>query len=659
MNLLDQKSKTKPKYDAESIQVLEGLSAVRKRPAMYIGSVGRTGLHHLVYEIVDNAVDESMAGFCNNIKLEILKDDIIQVTDDGRGIPVAMHPKYKIPTLEVILTKLHSGGKFDNESYKVSGGLHGVGLSVVNALSTWLELTIRRDGEIHKQRYERGDKASEVQVIGKIAEDDPNQTGTMITFKADPQIFNETTVYEYETLKTRIRETAFLTKGLFIEIVDYREEEIKKDVYHYEGGIKSWVHEINEASGRELITPDPIYLEGEKDEVLVEVSLGYNEGFNKQNQFSFANNINTREGGTHLTGFRQALTSSIKNYQKRMDESKSKQKNKNNKKTNKEEVQIEGDDVREGLVAVVSVKLRDPQFEGQTKMKLGSNSVRGVVHSIVYDGLNEYFEHNPKVAEQIVNKSLFAAEVRVKTKKVRDQARKKGTRPENFVPCRSHDPAETEIFIVEGRSAGGSAKSGRDPRLQAVLMLRGKVINVEKNSMIKVLDNREIQSMISVLGTDIDDQFDLGKLKYHKVIIMTDADVDGSHIRTLLLTFFYRHMQNLVSEGNLYIAQPPLYSINKKNTKTYFYSEDELEKYKGEHPNEKGQLQRYKGLGEMNAQELSETTMDITKRHLWQVTVDQVVEAGRLMSVLMGDNVELRKQFILEHAKDKAIEIDV
>ena len=647
-------------YDAENIQVLEGLTAVRKRPAMYIGSVGRTGLHHLVYEIVDNAVDEALAGACKNIKVEILKDDSIRVTDDGRGIPVKMHPKYNVPTLEVIMTKLHSGGKFDSSSYKVSGGLHGVGLSVVNALSIYLELTIRRNGKIYWQRYEQGLKASELKELGPIKEEDPQKTGTVVVFKPDDEIFVETTEFEFETLKTRLRETAFLTKGLNVELIDHREEEPKRVFFHYEGGIKSWVHEINEASGREKLTPEPIYCEGEKDDILVEVAIGYNEGFNKQNQFSFANNINTREGGTHLTGFRQALTNAIKLYQKRMDESKSRSSKKSNgKKSSKEEVVIEGDDVREGLVAVVSVKLRDPQFEGQTKMKLGSNSVRGVVYSIVYDGLNEFFEHNPRVAEQVVNKAYFAAEVRVKTKKVRDQARKKGIRPENFVPCRSNNPEETEIFIVEGRSAGGSAKSGRDPKRQAVLMLRGKVINVEKNSMIKVLDNREIQSMISVLGTDIDDHFDLSKLKYHKVIIMTDADVDGSHIRTLLLTFFYRHMQSLVEEGHLYIAQPPLFSINKKNKKIYFYTDEELSKFRKDNPNEKGNQQRYKGLGEMNAQELSETTMDIDQRHLWQVTVDQVVEAGRLMSVLMGDNVELRKEYILEHSKDKSIQIDV
>ena len=653
----DQASQT---YDAENIQVLEGLTAVRKRPAMYIGSVGRSGLHHLVKEIVDNAVDEALAGFCKNIKVEILKDQIIRVTDDGRGIPVKVHPKYGMPTLEVIMTKLHSGGKFDSNSYKISGGLHGVGLGVVNALSVFIELTIRRNGKVYWQRYEQGIKAYEFKELGDIKPDDPYKTGTIVTFKPDEEIFTETTEFDFETLSTRMRETAFLTKGLNIEIIDYRGEETKKDSYHYEGGIKSWVHEINEASGRELLTPEPIYLEGEKEQVLVEVALGYNEGFNRQNQFSFANNINTREGGTHLTGFRQGLTNVIKAYQKRMDESKIRTSKKSNgKKTTKEEVIIEGDDVREGLVAVVSVKLHDPQFEGQTKAKLGSNNVRGVVYSVVYDGLNEFFEHNPKIAEQVVNKAYFAAEVRVKTKKVRDQARKKGIKPENIVPCRSTDAEETEIFIVEGRSAGGSAKSGRDPKRQAVLMLRGKVINVEKNSMIKVLDNREIQSMITVLGTDIDDHFDLTKLKYHKVIIMTDADVDGSHIRTLLLTFFYRHMRSLVEEVHLYNAQPPLFSINKKNKKIYFYTDDEMKKWREQNPNEKGNQQRYKGLGEMNAQELSETTMDIEQRHLWQVTVEQMVEAGRLMSILMGYNVEIRRDYILEHSKDKSIEIDV
>ncbi len=646
-------------YDANSIQVLEGLSAVRKRPAMYIGSVGRTGLHHLVYEIVDNAVDEALAGFCTEVRIEILKEDIIKVTDNGRGIPVAMHPKYKVPTLEVITTKLHSGGKFDNNSYKVSGGLHGVGLSVVNGLSEWVEFEIRRKGKIHKQRYERGEKASEIEVIGEISPDDPFKTGTTITFKPDAQIFVETTTFDFDTLRNRLKETAYLTKGIRIEIFDYRNDEVKSEVFHYEGGIKAWVHEINEASGKELLTPEPVFIEGEKDNVMVEVAIGYNDGYNRQNMFSFANNINTREGGTHLTGFRQALTSSIKAYQKRLEESKSRSIKKGSNKKPKEEVQIEGDDVREGLVAVVSVKLREPQFEGQTKMKLGNNDVRGIVHSITYDGLNEYFEHNPKSAELVINKAMFAAEIRVKTKKVRDQARKKGIRPENFVPCRSNDPKETEIFIVEGRSAGGSAKSGRNPKTQAVLMLRGKVINVEKNTLIKVLDNREIQSMISALGTDIDDNFDISKLKYHKVIIMTDADIDGAHIRTLLLTFFYRHMTPLVENGNLYIAQPPLYSISKKGKKVYFYTDDELLKYREQHPEEKGHLQRYKGLGEMNAQELSETTMEISNRLLWQVTVDQLVEAGKLMSILMGDNVEARRQYIMDHAKDKTIEIDI
>ncbi|MHA2362963.1 MAG: DNA gyrase/topoisomerase IV subunit B [Candidatus Hodarchaeales archaeon] len=647
-------------YGASSIQVLEGLSAVRKRPAMYIGSVSRTGLHHLVYEVVDNSVDEALGGHCDLVHV-IFDDNKVSVVDNGRGIPVEPHPQYKAPALEIIMTKLHSGGKFDSKSYKVSGGLHGVGLSVVNALSSWLEITSRRNNKIYSQLYERGEKLTEVS-SKPLPDDDEQKRGTTVTFTPDPSIFTETTNFDYQTIRSRMREMAYLTKGLRIIIEDQRShlEEPKREEFYYEGGIKAWVHEINQASGKENITPEPIFIEGTKEEVMVEIAIAYNEGFNKQNIFSFANNINTREGGMHLTGFRQALTNSIKAYQKRVQvKTPRSSKKSKNAKSSKDEVHIEGEDVREGIVAVISVKLREPQFEGQTKMKLGNSEARSAVSSITYEGLNNFFDHHPKISEHIIKKALIAAEIRVRTKKVRDQARKSlSVRPENFVPCRNKDPKESEIFIVEGRSAGGSAKSGRDPKTQAILMLRGKVINVEKNSMIKVLDNKEIQSMISILGTDIDDSFDIDKLKYHKVIIMTDADVDGAHIRTLLLTFFFRHMLALIERGNLFIAQPPFYSISRKGKKLYFYTDEELDKWKKENT-AKVHVQRYKGLGEMNSSELADTTMDKQKRHLWKVTIDETPSASELFTILMGDNVALRKQYIQEHAKDSTVEIDV
>lgn len=648
-------------YGAESIQVLEGLTAVRTRPSMYIGTVGKAGLHHLVYELVDNAVDEALGGYCTSVKVTLHRDNSVSVVDNGRGIPVEPHPRYdNIPAIEVIMTKLHSGGKFDNAAYKVSGGLHGVGLSVVNALSEWMYIDVYRGGQHYRQRYERGDKASDLS-------SEPDQTGnkgSSFSFKPDAEIFEETTEYEYDTIRKRLRETAYLTKGLEIILEDNRVDPVRQERFFFEGGIQEWVHDLNLTSGKELLTPQPIFVEGEKEEVMVEVAVGYNNGFNKQNVFCFANNINTREGGTHLTGFRHALLLAIKNYQKRMAESKPRSSKRSSKRAAKkkenDEVQIEGEDVKEGLVAVISVKLKNPQFEAQTKVRLTNAHVRTAVSTITYEQLTHFFEQNPKVAEAVVAKAMLAAEIRVKTKKVRDQARKKTVRPENYVPCRTNNPDDAEIFIVEGRSAGGSAKSGRDPRTQAILMLRGKVINVEKNSMIKVLDNREIQSMISVLGTDIDEAFDISKLKYKKVIIMTDADIDGAHIRTLLLTFFFRHMQEIVEAGNLYIAQPPLFSISKKRgQKTYFYSEEKLEEYQREHPNDKGHLQRYKGLGEMNAQELSETTMNPDTRLMWQVTIEQSLEASKLFTILMGENVEARRDFIMEHAKDEAIEIDV
>jgi len=629
-------------YDEDSIKVLEGLTGVRKRPAMYIGSLSRTGLHHLVYEIVDNSVDEALAGYCDTISVIFEEDGSVTVADNGRGIPVGMHPQYNMPTLEVIMTKLHSGGKFDSNSYKVSGGLHGVGLSVVNALSERLEITSFRENQVHSQVYKRGEVDTKLKSIPQS--DDDFKNGTTVRFIPDPEIFVETTNFDYDTIRARMREMAYLTKGLRINIEDKRSKDYpKKESFYYEGGIQAWVHEINELSGKEKITDPPIYIEGTKNDVLVEIAVAYNSGFNRQNVFSFANNINTREGGMHLTGFKHSITNSIKAYQKRLQENK---KRPIKKTKSKDEVSIEGEDVREGLVAVISIKLREPQFEGQTKLKLGNSEVRGIVSSITYDGLNNYFEHNPKIGEKIIDKAMMAAEIRVRTRKVRDQARKKGIRPENFVPCRNSDPADCELFIVEGRSAGGSAKSGRDPRTQAILMLRGKVINVEKNSM------------ITIIGTDIDESFELKKLKYHKIIIMTDADVDGAHIRTLLLTFFFRHMLELIERGNLYIAQPPFYSVTSGKQKYYFYDDSELEKWKKDNKKPKIHVQRYKGLGEMNAVELSETTMDKNKRYLWHVLVDDLPVASELFTTLMGENVERRRKFIQENARDSSIDID-
>ena len=627
-------------YGADQIQILEGLEAVRKRPGMYIGSTSVRGLHHLVYEIVDNSVDEALAGYCTHIIVTINKDNSITVEDDGRGIPVGINNKAGIPAVEVVFTVLHAGGKFGGGGYKVSGGLHGVGASVVNALSNWLEVQIFHDGKIYKQRYERGHTMYPLKEVGKC---DINKTGTTVTFSPDGSIFEET-VYDFDTLKQRLRETAFLTKNLRITLRDDREDPVKERVFHYEGGIKEFVTYLNKS--KEALYPEVIYCEGEKNGVLVEVAMQHNDAYNEAT-YSFVNNIITPEGGTHLAGFRNALTKTFNEYARA------------NKILKDSEPALSGDDIREGLTAIVSIKIEEPQFEGQTKQKLGNSEARGAVDSVVSEQLTYFLEQNPQVAKTICEKSLLAQRAREAARKARDLTRRKtaleGTSlPGKLADCSDKDPKNCEIFIVEGDSAGGSAKTARSRATQAILPLRGKILNVEKARLDKIYGNAEIKAMITAFGTGIHEDFDISKLRYHKIIIMTDADVDGAHISTLMLTFIYRFMPELIKQGYVYLAQPPLYKIEKNKNVWYAYSDEQLNnilKEIGRDGNNK--IQRYKGLGEMDAEQLWETTMDPEKRILRRVVMDEeeASEIDVTFNTLMGDKVEPRRDFIEANAK--------
>lgn len=622
-------------YDENQIQILEGLEAVRKRPGMYIGSTSSRGLHHLVWEIVDNSIDEALAGFCDEINVIINPDNSITVKDNGRGIPVGIHEKVGRPAVEVIMTTLHAGGKFGGGGYKVSGGLHGVGASVVNALSTELTVQVEREGKIHVQKFERGIPKGDLQITG-----DSDRTGTTITFKPDGEIFTETLVYDYEILAVRLRELAFLNRGIKITIRDDREDG-KSNEYHYEGGIKSYVEHLNRA--REVLHEEPIYVEGEKDGISIEVALQYNDGF-ASNIYSFANNIPTHEGGTHESGFKTALTRVINDYARKSGIFKDNDQN------------LSGEDVREGLTAIISVKHPDPQFEGQTKTKLGNSEARTITDNIFSEKMEQFMLENPSVARKIVEKGLMAARARAAAKKARELTRRKSaleisSLPGKLADCSSKDPSISEIYIVEGDSAGGSAKSGRDRHFQAILPLRGKILNVEKARLDKILGNQEIRNIITALGTGIGEDFDISKARYHKVVIMTDADVDGAHIRTLLLTFFYRYMRPIIEHGYIYIAQPPLYKVQQGKRIEYAYNDRELEKIMAELPAQpKPGLQRYKGLGEMNATQLWDTTMDPETRTLLQVSLEAAIDADETFEMLMGDKVEPRRNFIEDNA---------
>ncbi len=620
-------------YDTEKIQVLEGLEAVRKRPSMYIGSTDVYGLHHLVYEVVDNSIDEAMAGFCTAISVVMNDDGSITVEDDGRGIPVGAHKKYKEDTLDLVLTKLHSGGKFDRKTYKVSGGLHGVGLSVVNALSEWLEVRVKRKGKTHFQRYERGVPMGTVKVVG-----DAQNTGTMVSFKPDAQIF-ETVDFSYETLSSRFREIAFLNKGLRLSIAEPKSAQ--SNVYRFEGGIVEFVQYINRSKA--CLHEKPIYLSVERDGVSVELAMQYTDSYS-ENIHTFANNINTVEGGTHLVGFRSALTRTINDYAKKYGFLKP------------SSDALAGEDAREGLTAVISVRLPEPQFEGQTKTKLGNSEIRGIVDSAVSEKLFEFLEENPKVAQACISKAVLASQAREAARKARELTRRKGlldigSLPGKLADCSEKDPSKCELFLVEGDSAGGSAKQARDRTFQAILPLRGKILNVEKARLDKMLKNAEIRTIITALGTGIDSEFDISKARYHRICIMTDADVDGAHIRTLLLTFFYRHMEQLIRAGYVYIAQPPLYRVRKGKSETYVYSDKELSETM-QSAGQGAEVQRYKGLGEMNADQLRETTMAMESRIMKKVNIEDAVEADILFDVLMGDAVEPRRRFIQDHAKE-------
>ena len=625
----------KQSYDESQMQVLEGLEAVRKRPGMYIGSTSSRGLHHLVYEIVDNSIDEALAGFCKNIEVTINEDNSITVVDDGRGMPVGIHPKMGKATVEVIMTVLHAGGKFGGGGYKVSGGLHGVGASVVNALSEYCEVTVKREGFIWQQKYSRGNVLCDLTKIGES-----DEHGTKVLFKPDHEIF-EDTVYDFEILASRLRELAFLNKGIAITLTDNREEEPRVEKYHYEGGIKEFVSYLNR--NKEVLHESPIYVEGEKDGIIAEIALQYNDGYN-ENLYSFANNIDTIEGGTHLAGFKSALTRAINDYAKRFGHIKENDKN------------LSGDDAREGLTAVISVKISEPQFEGQTKTKLGNSEARGVVDSIVAEGVSIFLEENPAVGKIIIDKALMAARARDAARKARELTRKsaleRSTLPGKLADCSSKDPAECEIYIVEGDSAGGSAKQGRNRKFQAILPLRGKILNVEKQRLDRILNADSIRSMVTAFGAGIGKDFDVEKLRYNRIIIMTDADVDGAHIRTLLLTFFYRYMRPLIDEGHVYIAQPPLFKVSKGKKEAYAYTDEELDKVLEEFGGKDSStnIQRYKGLGEMNANQLWETTMDPEHRILKKATVSDAIAADEIFTILMGDKVEPRREFIQKNA---------
>ncbi len=626
-------------YGADNIQILEGLEAVRKRPGMYIGSTSLRGLHHLVYEIVDNSVDEALAGYCNEIKVFINEDNSITVEDNGRGIPVGINKKAGIPAVEVVFTILHAGGKFGGGGYKVSGGLHGVGASVVNALSNWLEVEICSGGKIHKQRYERGHVCYPLKVVGDCPAD---KTGTKVTFLPDDTIFEET-VYDHDILKQRLREMAFLTKNLKIVLIDKREENYEK-TFHYEGGIKEFVQYLN--SSKTALYENVLYFEGTKDNVYVEVAMQHNDSYN-ESSFSFVNNINTPEGGTHLAGFRNAITKTFNDYARA------------NKLLKESEANLSGEDIREGMTAIVSIKIEDPQFEGQTKQKLGNSEARGAVDGIVSEQLTYFLEQNPNIAKIICEKSIMAQRAREAARKARDLTRRKTalegmSLPGKLADCSDKDPKNCEIYIVEGDSAGGSAKTARNRATQAILPLRGKILNVEKARLDRIYGNAEIKAMITAFGTGIHEDFDISKLRYHKIIIMTDADVDGAHISTLMLTFIYRFMPELIKQGYVYLAQPPLYKLEKNKKIWYAYSDEELDKILTEvGRDQNNRIQRYKGLGEMDAEQLWETTMDPERRVLLKVTMDEQAESeiDLTFTTLMGDKVEPRRIFIEENAK--------
>ena len=627
-------------YGADQIQILEGLEAVRKRPGMYIGSTSSRGLHHLVYEIVDNSVDEALAGYCDNIQVFINPDNSITVIDNGRGIPVGINHKAGLPAVEVVFTVLHAGGKFGGGGYKVSGGLHGVGASVVNALSDWLEVEICHEGKVYRQRYEKGHVVYKLKVVDEC---DPEKTGTKVTFLPDETIF-EDTVFDYDTLKQRFREMAFLTKGLRISLTDLRDEEPKERVFHYEGGIKEFVQYLNRS--KTPLYEQIIYCEGTKDNVEVEVAMQHNDSYT-DNTYGFVNNITTPEGGTHVVGFRNAITKTFNDYARK------------NKLLKDSEPNLSGEDIREGLTAIISVKIEDPQFEGQTKQKLGNSEARGAVDSIVSSQLQIFLEQNPAIGKSIVEKSVMAQRAREAARKARDLTRRKSalegmSLPGKLADCSDKDPSKCEIYIVEGDSAGGSAKTARDRATQAILPLRGKILNVEKARLDKIYGNAEIKAMITAFGTGIHDDFDISKLRYHKIIIMTDADVDGAHISTLLLTFLYRFMPELIKQGYVYLAQPPLYKLEKNKKVWYAYSDEELAKIISEvGRDQNNKIQRYKGLGEMDAEQLWDTTMDPQHRILRRVTMDDETssELDLTFTTLMGDKVEPRREFIEENAK--------
>jgi len=627
----------KKTYDASQIQVLEGLEAVRVRPGMYIGSTGEDGLHHLVWEIVDNSIDEAMAGYADTINVYIEEDNIIRITDNGRGIPVDLQEKTGRPAVETVFTVLHAGGKFGGGGYKVSGGLHGVGSSVVNALSEFLEVRVYREDKIHYQRYERGLVMDDLQVIGETTE-----TGTEVLFKADSQIFRETTVYDFDRLATRVRELAFLNKGLNIAIEDRRGEETKRMDYHYEGGIKRYVEYLNE--NRDVLYDEPIFLEGEAEDVIVEVSLQHTDSFHT-NIMSFANNIHTYEGGMHESGFKTAITRSINNYARE------------NNFLKESDANFTGDDVREGLTVVLSVKHPNPQFEGQTKTKLGNSEVRGITDRLFSEHFERFLMENPKVGKRIIDKALLASKARLAAKRAREVTRKKSgleisNLPGKLADCSSRDPQESELFIVEGDSAGGSAKQGRSRMFQAILPIRGKILNVEKASIDRILANNEIRSLFTAMGTGFGEEFNVEEVRYQKLIIMTDADVDGAHIRTLLLTLLYRYMRPLIEAGYVYVAQPPLYQVKQGRKEVYLHTEQKLREYLAELPESpKPSIQRYKGLGEMDAEQLWETTMNPENRRLLRVDVDDAIEADKVFDMLMGENVTPRREFIEANAR--------
>ncbi|XBC48832.1 DNA topoisomerase (ATP-hydrolyzing) subunit B [Dolosigranulum savutiense] len=627
----------KKTYDASQIQVLEGLEAVRVRPGMYIGSTGEDGLHHLVWEIVDNSIDEAMAGYADTINVYIEEDNIIRITDNGRGIPVDLQEKTGRPAVETVFTVLHAGGKFGGGGYKVSGGLHGVGSSVVNALSEFLEVRVYREDKIHYQRYERGLVMDDLQVIGETTE-----TGTEVLFKADSQIFRETTVYDFDRLATRVRELAFLNKGLNIAIEDRRGEEPKRMDYHYEGGIKRYVEYLNE--NRDVLYDEPIFLEGEAEDVIVEVSLQHTDSFHT-NIMSFANNIHTYEGGMHESGFKTAITRSINNYARE------------NNFLKESDANFTGDDVREGLTVVLSVKHPNPQFEGQTKTKLGNSEVRGITDRLFSEHFERFLMENPKVGKRIIDKALLASKARLAAKRAREVTRKKSgleisNLPGKLADCSSRDPQESELFIVEGDSAGGSAKQGRSRMFQAILPIRGKILNVEKASIDRILANNEIRSLFTAMGTGFGEEFNVEEVRYQKLIIMTDADVDGAHIRTLLLTLLYRYMRPLIEAGYVYVAQPPLYQVKQGRKEMYLHTEQKLREYLAELPESpKPSIQRYKGLGEMDAEQLWETTMNPENRRLLRVDVDDAIEADKVFDMLMGENVTPRREFIEANAR--------